>query len=85
MEQTASAEPEPDPILSASQKLPEQAGLNLQAISWSETPERRIAVINGRILKEGEQIEGYSILQIRTDDVVFMQAGQRWMLGFTGR
>ena len=53
----------------------EDSKLKLQAISWSENPDNRIAVINGSIMREGELIEGYRIIQIGPDDVV-VRAGQ---------
>ena len=48
----------------------EDSKLKLQAISWSENPDNRIAVINGSIMREGESIEGFRIIQIGQDDVV---------------
>jgi hypothetical protein len=53
----------------------EDSKLKLQAISWSENPDNRIAVINGSIMREGESIEGFRIVQIGQDDVV-VRAGQ---------
>lgn len=53
----------------------EDSKLKLQAISWSENPDNRIAVINGSIMREGESIEGFRIIQIGQDDVV-VRAGQ---------
>ena len=56
-------------------KTLEDSKLKLQAISWSENPDDRIAVINGSIMREGESIEGFRIEQIGQDDVV-VRAGQ---------
>jgi hypothetical protein len=53
----------------------EDSNLILQAISWSENPDNRIAVINGSIMREGESIKGFRIIQIGQDDVV-VRAGQ---------
>lgn len=66
-------------------KLPEASGLQLQAISWSEAAENRIAVINGKILREGERIEAYLVSEINRDDVVFEHQNQLWQLGFRQR
>jgi hypothetical protein len=55
---------------SVSVKPLEDSKLKLQAISWSEDPDNRIAVINGSIMREGESIEGFRIIQIGQDDVV---------------
>ncbi len=60
---------------SISVKSLEDSKLKLQAISWSENPDNRIAVINGSIMREGESIEGFRIVQIGQDDVV-VRAGQ---------
>lgn len=67
------------------ESLPAAVGFALQAISWSEQPERRIAVVNGRILKEGEKIEDYSVVEINREDVIFRYRGQSWRLGFRER
>ncbi|MFZ2634305.1 MAG: hypothetical protein WA081_15745 [Desulfosalsimonadaceae bacterium] len=42
----------------------------LQAISWSPDVSRRMAVINGKICRESEQINGYVIKQVNPEDVV---------------
>jgi hypothetical protein len=85
IESLAVADPRPGPFISEAQTLPAESGLQLQAISWSDAPEKRIAVVNGRILKEGDRIEEYVLLEIHEDDVVFRQSGQRWKLSFQRR
>ncbi|MDA8403287.1 MAG: hypothetical protein M0Z56_03695 [Desulfobacteraceae bacterium] len=45
-------------------------GTVLQAISWSQDTSRRLAVINGKICRETEQMNGYVILTINPEDVV---------------
>jgi hypothetical protein len=72
------AVPAPEQI----ESLPAAAGFALQAISWSDQPDRRIAVINGSILKEGEKIKEYTVFEIHRDDVIFQHQGQRWRLDF---
>jgi hypothetical protein len=64
------------------ESLPAEVGFALQAISWSEQPDRRIAVISGRILKENEKVEDYTVIEISRNDVIFQRQGQRWRLGF---
>ena len=56
--------------------------LKLQALAWSNDASRRMAVINGRIVREGESAEGYQINQIRKDDVVVSDGRQSWSLEF---
>ena len=64
--------PQPLAIPSESGDTPilEDIGLQIQAISWNETPSRRIAVINSRLCREGERINGFRILKINPDDIV---------------
>ncbi len=56
--------------------------LKLMAIAWYAEAERRIAVINGSIVKEGESVEGYRITQIRKDDVVVSDGSGSWRVEF---
>ncbi len=80
--EAADSPPEPAPPEEFVQALPAQTGLDLQAISWDEDRKGRIAVINGRILREGERIEGYLLSEINPDDVLFENNGQVWKLEF---
>jgi len=58
------------------------SGLKLQAIAWSSDSKESIAVINGRILREGSSIEGASILKIDKNDVSFQKGGEQWRQKF---
>ena len=49
--------------------------LELQAIVWSDDPAERIAVIDGKIVREGESVGEFSILRIETD-AVFVRRGE---------
>jgi hypothetical protein len=60
----------------------DNAKLTLQAIAWSKVAAERIAVINDRIVREGESVEGYSINQIRQEDVVVNDGARSWQLEF---
>ena len=60
----------------------DNASLKLQAIAWSNIAAERIAVINDRIVREGESVEGYSINQIRQDEVIVNDGSQSWQLEF---
>lgn len=60
----------------------DNAKLKLQAIAWSNVAAERIAVINDRIVREGESVEGYSINQIRQEDVVVNDGARLWQLEF---
>jgi hypothetical protein len=60
----------------------EGSKLKLMAIAWYPEPARRIAVINGSIIKEGESVEGFRITQIRKDDVVVSDGSRSWRVEF---
>ncbi len=56
--------------------------LKVQAIAWSQTAEDRMAVINSRILHEGDKVDGFLILAIRRDDVVVREKGILYRVQF---
>ena len=58
-----------------------QAGeskLELQAIAWSSDPKSRLAVINGRVVREGDSIDSVHIMHIGKDEVIFKKGGEEW-------
>jgi len=57
-------------------------GMRLQAITWSKDPQKRIVVINNRILRQGEEVLDYRIDAINQDDVVLSDGGEKWKLLF---
>jgi hypothetical protein len=57
----------------------------LQAIAWSDVAERRMAVINGDILREGGAVAGFTVRRIRRDDVLVATQGRTWRLVFRNR
>ncbi len=70
----------PSPSRSAEDALSrlDDSKLKVMAIAWSDDPQRRLAVLNGHIVKEGESVEGYSVTQIRKDDVIVNDGSQSW-------
>ena len=56
--------------------------MKLQAITWSKDPQKRIVVINNRILHQGDAVSGYLIDTINQDDVLLSDAGEKWKLLF---
>jgi hypothetical protein len=56
--------------------------MKLQAITWSRVPQKRVVVINNRILREGETVHGYRIETINQDDVILGEKGEKWKLLF---
>ncbi len=62
--------------------LSESAGLTLQAISWSADAAGRIAVINGQVCREGDQVDGYTVRKIDPDDVIVSNGTTTGKLAF---
>ena len=60
----------------------QNGGLALQAIAWAAEPAKRIAVINGSIVREGETVEGFTLMRIRKDDIVLNDGTKTWQLEF---
>ncbi len=60
----------------------DDSNIKLQALAWSADAAKRMAVINGRIVREGESMDGYQINQIRQEDVVVSDGSQLWSLEF---
>lgn len=59
--------------------------LKLQAISWSEIPTERITIIAGSILREGQSVEGYTVVEIRSNDVIIEKSGSLWKLVYNAQ
>jgi hypothetical protein len=66
-----------------SAKIMDGTRLELQAIAWSVDAQKRIAVINGRVVREGATVEGFTITQIGKDEVVVMEGNELRKLVFT--
>lgn len=59
-------------------KQASESKLELQAIAWSGRPEKRMAVINGHIVHEGDFVERSAIKHIGRNEVVFMKGDEEW-------
>jgi cytoskeletal protein RodZ len=57
--------------------------LKLQAIAWSDDVARRMAVINNQIVREGGMVDGFSVTNIRKDDVIVNDGSASWRLEFS--
>jgi hypothetical protein len=79
MEISAMLSPTEDPEFP---ELAPSAGLKLQAISWSADPTRRLAVINGRLCREGENIEGFNLIRINPEDILISDGRSQTRLVF---
>jgi hypothetical protein len=62
--------------------LPTEIGLSLQAVSWATRAQDRIAVVNGQIIRQGDDIEGYTVRDIDSDALVLCRSGQCYRLRF---
>ncbi|MBI5577559.1 MAG: hypothetical protein HY895_00265 [Deltaproteobacteria bacterium] len=60
----------------------DDAKLKVMAIAWHGQATRRLAVINGHIVKEGEAVDGYTVTQIRKDDVIVNDGSRSWRVEF---
>lgn len=56
----------------------EESKLKVMAIAWADDPARRLAVVNGHIVKEGESVDGYNVTQIRKDDIIVNDGSRSW-------
>lgn len=63
-------------------EINDEAGLKLQAISWSTNVNKRIVVINGQICREGEHVNGYIVKQINPSDVIVSNESTSGKLSF---
>jgi hypothetical protein len=52
--------------------------LKVMAIAWAEDAGRRLAVVNGHIVREGESVDGYTVTRIRRDDLVVSDGTRSW-------
>lgn len=88
---TAGKTPDPSagkpPAAPRSEESPQYSRLQnstliLQAIAWAPEPAKRIAVINGSVVREGETLEGFTLMRIRKDDIVLNDGSKTWQLAF---
>jgi len=57
--------------------------LKVHAIAWSPSVEERMAVVNNRVIYEGDTVDSFIIVAIRPDDVVVREKGNRlWKVVF---
>ncbi|MBI9091791.1 MAG: general secretion pathway protein GspB [Desulfobacterium sp.] len=56
--------------------------LKINAISWSQQADERLAVINSTIVREGQTVEGFRLVRILEDGVIVHRAGQKSRVEF---
>jgi len=54
--------------------------LILNGILWSDNPARRVALINDRYLKEGDEIKGVSVIRIEKKTVTLQSGQETWTI-----
>ncbi|MDM8515805.1 general secretion pathway protein GspB [Desulfobacterales bacterium HSG16] len=87
-------QPDADTVQAVETKQKNQAGdladipdimdsqFELQALVWSEIPQERMVVIDGRIMKEGDSAENIKITSISAKFVVIEKNGELWKIKF---
>jgi hypothetical protein len=60
----------------------EDTSVELQAISWSADPDKRLAIINGKICRENDHVGGYMIQTIKPDEVILTKGSVKGKLVF---
>ncbi len=58
------------------------AALKLQALAWSNDPDKRVALINDIVVKKGRYVKGYKVTHIGKDSVIVQSGGAKWTLRF---
>ncbi|MBF0118135.1 MAG: general secretion pathway protein GspB [Desulfobacterales bacterium] len=56
--------------------------IKIQAIAWSANPKSSIAVINDRIVKRGDLIDGAKLIEIKEKSIVMELQGSKWEIEF---
>ena len=77
----AGTKSEQDSAYAAADRLTDNR-LKIQAIVWSSIPDERMAVINTHIVREGGSVEGFSVVAIRSDDVIVRENGRLYRVAF---
>jgi len=74
---------EASPIsLSSIEEYSDDTRLKLQAIAWSSNPEKRMAMINNQIVREGSSIQGISVIHILENQVIFREGEATFKITF---
>ncbi len=85
--QTRDTSPQPSdpaPQVAAGIEIPAlaDASLTINAISWSTVPERRLAVINSTLVREGQTVGEFRLVEIEEDQVIVQRAQKKWRVMF---
>ncbi|WP_459917383.1 hypothetical protein [Desulfocicer niacini] len=58
------------------------AAMKIQAISWNKTPSSRLAVIGRHVVRQGDRIEQYTVIQINQGNIILGKGVKRWKILF---
>ena len=72
----------PAPVLEYSAEMLNDSAMKVQAISWDKSPSRRLAVVNSHVVRQGDQIEQYTVIQINQGDIILGKDANRWKILF---
>ncbi len=56
--------------------------IKLQALAWAHQPEKRMVVIDGQVVREGDDVSGYTVKIIRENDIILQQDNRFFRLSF---
>lgn len=56
--------------------------LIINAIAWSNDPTKRLAVINSAIVRQGQTIGGFLVVDIEENQVIVQQSDKKWRVMF---
>jgi hypothetical protein len=56
--------------------------LTVQAIAWSTNADDRMAVINNRVVREGNVVDGFTIVAIEEQIIYVREGGRLWQVRF---
>jgi hypothetical protein len=59
---------------------PKHPQLSFSGVLWSDKPERRVALINDRYLKEGDEIDGVTVVKIEKLAITLQRGAEKWTL-----
>jgi type II secretory pathway component PulC len=52
--------------------------IKINAIAWSRDRNQRFALVNLKTVREGDKVQGLSVVEIEEDGVVFEQGGTKY-------
>jgi FtsZ-interacting cell division protein ZipA len=63
----------------------EENQMALQAVAWAPQPEKRMVVIDGEVMREGDDVNGYTVVKIQKQNIIVQRDGKYYRLEFQRR